>query len=84
MAEVNELNQLLAAEREKTANLAQALARTVERVIELEAQMGQACAICHGSGWIPGIAHAEGPLDEMPCPGCRVTDLTNNTTEGTR
>ena len=70
MAEVNEVNRLLDAEREKTASLAQALARAVERICELEDRL---CGTCYGSGWIPGVAHAEGPLDELPCPTCTAT-----------
>lgn len=29
------------------------------------------CSLCYGSGWIPGVAEPEGPLDELPCPECK-------------
>jgi hypothetical protein len=32
------------------------------------------CDTCGGSGWIPGIAHPVGPLDELPCPDCAKDD----------
>lgn len=31
-----------------------------------------ACSLCYGSGWIPGVALPDEPLEELPCPECKV------------
>lgn len=33
----------------------------------------ETCDLCGGSGWIPGVAPYEGPMDELPCPECTAT-----------